>query len=109
MENIVTAVQALLVVCGLFLATRGLRREWRGITMPLRDPAKVLTFFQGFRMSVIGLALIGIALGWAFGQTWLLLIAIAIGIEETIESTIDIFALTRGKDLRLGPRPSTDR
>lgn len=96
-------VHALIVLAGIILAARGLRREWQGITLPTRDPRKVETFFRGFRMSIIGLALIGIATALATDQLWLLMLAVAIGIEETIESTIDIWGLNRGRTIRLGP------
>lgn len=109
MEALVLAIQMALVAVGVPLAIRGLQIEWRGIRMPIREPGKVLTFFRGFRTSVIGLALVGIAAGWAFDQTWLLLLSIAIGIEETIESSIDIFALRNNASLRLGPRAAFPR
>ena len=92
-----------LMALGGPVAAAGLRLEWAAIIRPQKDPGKALAFFRGFRMSVIGLALIGIGAGWLWDQTWLLVLSCAIGLEETIESTIDIFALTRGKDLRLGP------
>lgn len=98
-----TAAQVALMVAGLPLSVLGIRREWRAITLPTRTPGKALMFFRGFRMSVIGLALIGVGAGWMWEQTWLLVLSIAIGVEETIESSIDVWALTRGKDLRLGP------
>lgn len=105
MQTLVLGIQVALVATGSVFAVRGLRTEWRGIRMPMRDPAKVLTFFRGFRTSIMGLAFMGIAAGWAFDQTWLLMLSVAIGIEETIESSIDIFAMTRGKDVRYGPAP----
>jgi hypothetical protein len=100
-----TAAQVILVVTGVPLAMRGLRMEWQAILQPAREPGKVLMFFRGFRMSIIGLAFAGIGAGWMWDQTWLIVLAAAIGIEETIESSIDVFAVTRGKDLRLGPAP----
>lgn len=103
MDDVWTLAQIALMIAGVPLALRGLRREWQAIALPTRTPGKALMFFRGFRMSVIGLALIGVGAGWMWGQTWLLVLSIAIGIEETIESSIDVFALTRGKDLRLGP------
>jgi hypothetical protein len=103
MDTLIVAGQLVMVGIGIPVAAHGLRVEWRGIRMPIRHPDKVLTFFRGFRLSIIGLALIGIGVALMTDQLWLLLLSIAIGIEETIESSIDVFALTRGKDLRLGP------
>ncbi len=100
------------MVAGPPLALRGLAQGWSGLRRPVRDPAKVLTFLMGFRQSVIGLALVGIGAAWMWDITWLLVLSLAIGGEETLESTVHIFAVTRGKDLRLGPasrgRPSPD-
>jgi len=48
---------------------------------------------------MIGLALA--AAGWLLDQTWLIVLSLAIGGEETLESSIMYFALTRGRDLRL--------
>ena len=102
-----TAAAWTLIAAGGALLLLGGRIEIDGITRPLRDPAKVLTWVRGFRLSMIGLALAGSGAGWYFDQTWLLVLSLAIGGEETLESSIMHFALTRGRDLnlRVGPRP----
>ncbi len=92
---------AAVIAAGTALAALGLRREIDGIRRPFRDPAKLVTFMRGFRLAVIGLAVAGIGAAWAWHLTWLLVLSLAIGGEETLEGTIIIFALTRGKDLRL--------
>lgn len=96
-----TLTAALLTAVGTPLLLIGLRREWDGIRRPLGDPAKVLTWVRGFRLSMIGLALAGTGAGWLLDQTWLVVLSLAIGGEETLESSIMHFALTRGRDLRL--------
>ena len=103
MDGWQTVIQIALMAAGSLIATRGLVQEWDGFRRPIRDPAKVLTFLMGFRMSVIGLALVGISAGWTWDVTWLLVLSLVIGGAETLESTVHIFAVTRGKDLRLGP------
>jgi hypothetical protein len=90
-----------LVVPGVALLLYGGRIEIDGITRPMRDPAKVITWVRGFRFSMIGLALAGAGAGWLLDQTWLIVLSLAIGGEETLESSIMHFALTRGRDLRL--------
>lgn len=92
---------ALLMAVGIVIAALGLRREIDGIRRPMRDPAKVLTFVRGFRLAIIGLALASVGAAWAWHLTWLLVLALVIGGEETLEGTIIIFALTRGRHLRL--------
>ena len=90
-----------LIAAGTPLLITGLVIEMDGITRPLRDPTKVITWVRGFRLSMIGLALAGAGAGWLFDQTWLIVLSLAIGGEETLESSIMHFALTRGRDLRL--------
>ena len=101
-----TLAATLLIVGGSPLLLTGLLREWDGIRRPMHDPAKVLTWVRGFRLSMIGLALAGAGAGGLLDQTWLIVLSLAIGGEETLESSIMHFALTRGRDLRLsvGPR-----
>jgi hypothetical protein len=101
-----TYAASALIVAGAPLLLAGLVIELDGIRRPLRDPAKVLTWVRGFRLSMIGLALAGTGAGWLLDQTWLIVLSLAIGGEETLESSIRHFALTRGRDLRLtiGPR-----
>jgi len=106
MEALVTAswqsyAAWVLIVAGTPLLAAGLAIELDGITRPLRDPAKVITWVRGFRLSMIGLALAGAGAGWLFDQTWVIVLSLAIGGEETLESSIMHFALTRGRDLRL--------
>jgi len=96
-----TLTAATLLASGAALLIAGLWREWDGLRRPLRDPTKVLTWVRGFRLSMIGLALAGSGAGWLFDQTWLVVLSLAIGGEETLESSIMHFALTRGRDLRI--------
>jgi len=86
-----------LVLGGLLLAVRGCRLLFDGLRRPLRDPDKNLTWMLGFRLAVIGLAVVATAAGWQWQQLWLLLLALAIGGEEALESSLCIFALRRGK------------
>jgi hypothetical protein len=90
-----------LVLASIPALIAGLWREWDGLRRPLRDPAKVLTWVRGFRLSMIALALAGSGAGWLLDQTWLIVVSLAIGGEETLESSIMHFALTRGRDLRI--------
>ena len=86
------AVGAVVFARGLALLIDGLRRSvW--------DPDKSLAMASGFRIAVIGLAIAGLAASWQWQLLWLLLLALAIGGEETLESSIVIFALRRGKKL----------
>ncbi len=85
---------------GSILAVFGAVRGIRGIWLPIRDPSKNLTIITGFRLTVVGLAIAGIAGAWAWHILWLLVLSLAIGGEETLESSIHAYALRRGQRLR---------
>jgi hypothetical protein len=89
------------------LAAYGLVRQWHGIVMPVRDPDKGLTWMVGFRLTIVGLAIAGVAAAWLWQSVFLLVLALLIGGGETFESSIDIFALRRERRIRatLGPAP----
>ena len=89
-----------MLVGGSVLALFGAERGFRGIWLPIRDPSKNLTIITGFRLTVIGLAIAGIAGAWAWGILWLLVLSLAIGGEETLESSIHAYALRRGRRLQ---------
>lgn len=88
----------LLLSGGALLAAYGLVRQFRGIVMPVRDPDKGLTWMVGFRLTIVGLAIAGIAAAWLWHSVFLLVLALLIGGGETFESSIDIFALRRGRE-----------
>ena len=91
-----------LIVLGIGLALWGLLMGLNGLRGALRgESGKLLTWIQGFRLSIIGLALTGLGVAWAWHLTWLLVLTLAIGGEETLESSIVIFALRRGRRLEM--------
>lgn len=85
---------------GLALAVYGLVRQFRGIVMPVRNPDKGLTWMAGFRLTIVGLAVAGIAAAWLWQSVFLLVLALLIGGGETFESSLDIFALRRGRRMQ---------
>ncbi len=91
-----------LIALGIGLASWGLLMVVNGLRGALRgDSGKLLPWIQGFRLSIIGLALIGLAAAWGWHLTWLLVLTLAIGGEEILESSIVIFALRRGRGLEM--------
>ena len=94
----ISAVIALgigLALWGLLMVLNGLRGALGG------DSGKLLPWRQGFRLSIIGLALVGLGVAWGWHLTWLLVLSLAIGGEETLESSIGIYALRRGRRLEM--------
>lgn len=63
---------------------------WRG---PVGD--RPLPHMMAFRAAVIGLAIAGVGAAWVWQLVWLLVLALAIGGEEVLESSICIYALRR--------------
>jgi len=91
-----------LIAVGIVLAFRGLFMEMIGLRGALsRNSGSLLPWIEGFRLTIIGLALTGLGLAWAWHLTWLLMLTLAIGGEETLESSIVIIALRRGSRLQM--------
>jgi hypothetical protein len=94
---------AFVMAAGALIAIAGTRRQIDGITRPIGDPAKAVTWMRGFRRTIIGLAILGVGAAWMWQAPWLLALALIIGAGEGFESSLDVWALTKGQDLRLGP------
>lgn len=90
---------AALMLAGAWLAVVGMRLERDSVRRPVRDPGKNLTWMRGFRLAVIGLAVAGVGAAWLWHLGWLLALALAIGGEETLESSICIAALRQAPRL----------
>lgn len=95
---------AILMALGTLIAVVGTRRQATGIMMPTGASAKAVTWMRGFRQTIAGLALLGIGAAWLWQAPWLLALSLVIGAGEIFESSLDVWALTRGRDLQLGPR-----
>ena len=88
-----TWAPATLLALGLVLALRGLRRCSIALPRPRSGAMQPLLWMRGFRLTLIGLALAGVGAGWLWGLDWLIALSLAIGGEETLESSIAIHAL----------------
>ena len=89
-----------IMVLGAGLASWGLRLEAHGLFRALRgDSAKNLTWIKGFRLSVFGLAVLGLGAAWNWSLVWLLVLSLAIGGEEILESSLVIYGLRRAKKI----------
>ena len=76
-----------LIAVGIGLALWGLLMVVNGLQGALRgDSGKLLPWIQGFRFSIIGLALVGLGVAWGWHLTWLLVLTLAIGGEATARS-----------------------
>jgi hypothetical protein len=84
---------AFLLAAGLALALRGGLRLRAAFPHPRSASMQPLAWMRGFRLTLIGLALAGAGAAWLWGIPWLLALSLAIGGEETLESSIAISAL----------------
>ena len=92
-----------LMALGAVCAVRGARGGAQGIRRAVRgDATHLIAFIQGFRMTIWGLALMGIGAAWLWHLTWLVLISLAIGAGETMETSLILYALRHGSSLVIG-------
>jgi hypothetical protein len=92
------ALGAALAVWGTQLGLPGLLRAVHG------DSTQLVPFIKGFRATIWGLALMGIGAAWLWHLTWLVVISLAIGCGETLETFLILFALRHGSHLSIGTR-----
>jgi hypothetical protein len=84
---------AALMAGGIGLVMYGLRGGYLSWRLGVNHPEKSLRWMLGFRQVMIGLAVVGIGAAWWWQLGWLLALALIVGGEETLESSICIFAL----------------
>ncbi len=78
------------------LGARALTRAFR---LSVWDPERPIVHVAGFRLAAVGLAVAGVGTAWLSQQLWVLLLSLAIGGEELLETSIILFALRRGRRL----------
>ena len=100
----------LLMVVGAVGAVRGARRGWHGLRGAVHgDAGQLVPLMEGFRTCMIGLALVGIGAAWLWHRPVLLLLSLAIGAGETMETSLILFALRHGAHLEYGRPRARDR
>ena len=95
-----------LLALGLVLAAAGVRRCARAFRRPLAGSMQPLGWMLGFRLTLIGLAVMGVGAAWLWQLGWLLALSLAIGGEETLESSIAIAALRRAQPVQTPSPPA---
>jgi hypothetical protein len=84
---------AVLMLIGLAIAARGDLLLVRGGRMPVGTPRKNLTWIRGFRLALFGGSMAAFGAGWLWDIPALAVAGLAIGFEETIETSIVAYAL----------------
>ncbi len=95
-----TGTILILALLGAAAAGRGVGQFFRGVGSQSPDAGTLLAALRGFRLAVIGLALIGGAAAWLWGEIWLLVLSLGIAGEETFETSMMIWALKKDSGLR---------
>jgi hypothetical protein len=85
----------LLTLIGLGLVFDAIYAQLKSTGIPWSSTARLLTWLRGFRLTIVGLALVGIALSWLWGETWLLVLSLGIAGEEIFETSWMISTLER--------------
>ena len=99
-----TMAGVVLMMGGVLLLVRGLRQCGRAFPHPWSASMQPLMWMQGFRRAVAGFALVAIGAGLWRQAPVLIALGVAIGLEETIESSLAIWGLRSGA--RIGGKPS---
>ena len=94
---------AALLALGVVLAWRGLHWCRAAFPRPRSASMQPLRWMLGFRLTIIGLALVGAGAAWLWRLDWLLALSLAIGGEETLECSIAIGALRAQRRRATGP------
>lgn len=89
-----------LIALGAMLAVYGIGRlaAWRNVSA--FDGNKPLVFVSGLRAILVGSAIAGVGGAWVWQQLWVLLISLAIGGEELLETSVVLYVLRRGRRLQ---------
>jgi hypothetical protein len=93
---------SVIIAGGLLLVAYGAEQlvlSWR---RSIWDAQRPIVWVTGFRAAVVGLAVVGVGAAWISQQLWVLLIALAIGGEELLETSVILFALRRGRRVQSG-------
>jgi hypothetical protein len=88
---------AALSLIGLWLVLAGLTRVPRRAQAGWGWPDWALAYLYVFRRVIVGLCLVGAAVGWAADVSWLLWASVCVGVGELLESSYYIGVLRWGQ------------
>ena len=93
-----------LMALGTMLAFYGFGRLANWHSVSAFDGSKALVFVSGLRAVLVGFAIAGVGGAWVWQQLWVLLISLAIGGEELLETSVVLFVLRRGRRMEQAAR-----
>ena len=102
LNGLLQVLPYLLFLAGGFMFWLGLNAWIRGSRETGDSGGRLLGMVKGFRIGVIGLAIIGIGIWLLTGATWILVVSLAVGGEELLESSFIISTLRSDPRLKEG-------
>jgi hypothetical protein len=87
-----------MILGGFAIAARGDFLLVRAARKPIGTPGKNYTWIRGFRMALFGGSLAAVGAGWLWDIPALAVAGLAIGFEETLETSICAYALKQSGD-----------
>ena len=87
------------MAAGVALFVYGAETLLRAVRISVWNHDRPIVWVGGFRAAIVGLAVISLGAAWFWQQFWLFLLALAIGGEELLETSVVLFALRRGRRL----------
>ena len=94
------------MAAGLALFVYGVNALVRAHRVSVWDMERPIVWVGGLRAAIIGLAVVALGAAWLSQQLWVLLIALAIGCEELLETSVILFALRRGRRIERVTAPT---
>lgn len=91
---------SLLILAGLGFSTFGVATLGRALRISVWHADRNIVWMRGFRVAIVGLAIAGVGTAWLTQQFWVLLIALAIGGEELLETSVLLYTLRRGRRIQ---------
>ena len=90
---------AAIMAAGAAMVAWGALTLFRTDQIDARDRGKAILLVSGIRLLLMGGAIAALGASWYWQQFWLLVLALAIGGEELLETSFVLFILRRGKRL----------
>jgi len=107
MSMVVEALPYVVISAGIYLFWVGLSAWIRGSRQYGEPGGRLLGMIRGFRVGIIGLAVIGIGVWLLTGATWVLILSLAVGGEEILETSFIIWAIHSDPRLESNARRSS--
>ncbi len=90
---------SLIIALGGTVLARGLVTVFATARIAASDRGKPISLVTGIRLALVGGAIVALGAAWLWQQLWLFILALAIGGEELLETSVVLYTLRRGRRL----------